>query len=87
MAIQKKPGQEVGIGGMLSSKRAKLYLALDTVKVDGELKHKLTIHKARGRTDPTINPKSLQFTFKLVGGIQFHLNGQPTIKQEHFYDL
>lgn len=81
VAIQKKPNQEVGVGGMFSSKRSKLYLAMDGVKVNGELMHKLTIHKARGRVDPKINPKSLEFTFKLAGGIRFQLNGTQAATQ------
>jgi len=71
IAIQKKPYQEVGIGGVFSTKRAKLYLTLDGIKEDNLLFHKLTIYKARGRANPLVNPKGMEIKFKLQGGINF----------------
>jgi len=71
IAIQKKPGQNIGIGGVFSWKRPKIYLSLGTVKEGAELYHKLTIEKCRGRTDPKVNPRGMEFKFRLVGGIKF----------------
>lgn len=73
IAIQKKPGQLVGIGGMFSIKRAKLYFSMDSIKQDNEWLHKLEIAKARGRVERTINPRSIEIKFKLVDGIKFIL--------------
>ena len=71
IGIQKKPGQAIGLGGIFSWKRAKLYMSLDQVKEGAELYHKLTIVKARGRTDPKVNPNGMEWKFKLIGGIKF----------------
>ncbi len=71
IGIQKKPGQELGQGGIFSEKRSKLYLSLDTIKVGTELVHNLVIQKVRGRTNPLTNPRYMSFKFKLVGGINF----------------
>ena len=71
IAIQKKPGQNIGIGGVFSWKRAKIYLSLGTVKEGAELYHKLAIEKCRGRVDPKVNPRGMVWKFKLIGGIKF----------------
>lgn len=73
IAIQKKPGQKIGLGGVFSWKRAKLYLSLGMTEDGGELFHKLEIVKSRGRTDPQLNPRGMEFKFKLIGGIKFWL--------------
>lgn len=80
IAIQKRPGQDIGLGGLFSWKRAKLYLSLDVSKEFGELINKLKIVKARGRADPMVNPTGMEFKFHLVGGIKFVLKSD--IKQE-----
>ena len=71
IGLQKKPGQTLAIGGIFTIKRAKLYISLDSIKESGQWLHKLTIQKARGRTDPTIDPRTIEIKFKLVNGIQF----------------
>ena len=71
IGLQKKPGQQLGIGGMFSIKRAKLYISLDSEREAGGWIHKLTIQKARGRVDPKIDPRSIEIRFKLVDGIRF----------------
>lgn len=71
IGIQKKPGQEIGQGGVFSIKRAKLYLSLDQMKENEQWIHKLIILKARGRVIPSVNPRQLQVRFKLVDGIKF----------------
>jgi hypothetical protein len=71
IGIQKKPYQELGIGGIYSEKRAKLYFSLDTIKEGYSLYHKLTIPKARGRVIPEINPKLIEVRFQLDHGIRF----------------
>lgn len=75
IAIQKKPGQDIGLGGIFSWKRAKLYLSLDSIKSGGAFYHRLKIIKARGRADPDVNPKDMEITFYLVKGIQFKKRG------------
>ena len=71
IAIQKKPGQDIGIGGLYSWKRAKFYCSLDSIKEGNEYLHKLVIVKARGRIDPKVNPLSVLIKFSLVNGIKF----------------
>lgn len=63
IAIQKKPNQELGIGGMFSWKKASLYLSMDN--------NRLKIAKAKSWADPKINPNGKQWGFKLVGGAKF----------------
>lgn len=70
VAIQKKPGQQIGLGGIFSWKRAKLYLSIDTVKEGNELFHQLEIVKARGRVKSEVNPRGMQFKYYLVSGIK-----------------
>lgn len=71
IAIQKKPGQKIGLGGVFTIKRAKLYMSLSTVEDEGQLYHKLEIVKARGRVNPKHNPNGMYWKFKLIGGIKF----------------
>lgn len=71
IGIQKKPGQELGIGGMFSIKRSKLYLSLDSVNDGNQKCHKLKIVKCRGRVNPKLNPAGMEFKFKLINGIKF----------------
>lgn len=71
IAIQKKPGQSIGIGGVFSWKRPKIYFSLGTIKEGATLYHKLTIEKCRGRVNPKLNPRGMEFKFKLIGGIKF----------------
>jgi len=73
IAIQKKPFQNIGLGGIFSWKRAKLYLSLDTIKELGEMLYKLEVVKARGRAKPTVNPRGMVFKFRLIGGCKFYL--------------
>jgi hypothetical protein len=70
VAIQKRPGQQIGMGGVFSWKRAKLYLSLDTAKEMGDLFHKLEIVKARGRAKPEVNPRGMEFKYYLINGIK-----------------
>lgn len=70
IAIQKRPGQQIGMGGLFSWKRAKLYLSLDTVSEAGQLFHKLEIVKARGRAKREVNPRGMEFKYYLVNGIK-----------------
>ena len=63
IAIQKKAENNLGIGGVFSLKRSKVYLTMNP----GEL----TIEKSRSRADPRVNPKGKKVKFKLVDGIKF----------------
>ena len=71
IGIQKKPGQDIGLGGIFSWKRSKLYMSLDTVNDGSQKYNKLKIVKARGRTNPQLNPTGIEFKFKLIKGIKF----------------
>ena len=79
VAIQKRPGQDIGVGGLPSWKRAKLYFALDTLKDQDGLYHKIKVVKARGRVNPLVNPVGLEFQCKLVGGIKFVPRSKPQV--------
>lgn len=70
VAIQKKFGQSIGMGGVYSIKRAKLYLSMSTINEGGQFIHRLEVIKNRGRQDPFINPRGMEFKFKLVAGIK-----------------
>ncbi len=59
----KNPRQALGLGGMFSLKRAKLYLSMDH--------NILTIEKARSRAYPNVDPKGKTFRFKLIEGCEF----------------
>lgn len=68
--IQKREGQKLGVGGLFSIKRSKIYFGLDIVQDGNELFHQLTIEKCRGRTNPEVNPVGRYYKFKLVDGIK-----------------
>jgi len=63
IAIQKNPGQTLGLGGGRSIEKARLYLSLDTGKIK--------IEKGKNWANPTVNPNGLEINFKLVQGCQF----------------
>lgn len=63
IAIQKNPGQALGLGGGRSIEKARLYLSMDA----GRLK----IEKGKNWTNQAINPNGLEITFKLVQGCKF----------------
>lgn len=68
--IQKREDQKLGVGGLFSIKRSKIYFRLDFVEDGNELFHQLTIVKCRGRINPAVNPKDRYYKFKLVDGIK-----------------
>lgn len=68
--IQKKGDSKLGTGGQFSIKRSKIYLSLDTVTESGNVLHKVTIEKCRGRTKPDVNPYGHYYKFKLADGIK-----------------
>jgi len=71
IAIQKKPHQDIGIGGLYSWKRAKIYLSLDTVLDEGRPINVLKIIKARGRVNKEVNPEGMEIKYHLIDGIKF----------------
>ncbi len=71
IAIQKRPNQDIGLGGIASWKRSKIYLSLDTVIDDGRPINVLKIIKARGRVNKEINPEGMEFKYHLIDGIKF----------------
>jgi hypothetical protein len=63
IAIQKNPGQTLGLGGGRSIEKARLYLSMDS----GRLK----IEKGKNWANQTINPNGWELTFKLLHGCKF----------------
>lgn len=63
IALQKKPGQDLGRGGLGTLEKPRLYLAID----NGKLK----IVKAKNWVDSQVNPNGLEVSFKLVDGCKF----------------
>lgn len=63
IAIQKKPGASVGVGGVTTLEKARLYLTMDA----GTLK----IEKGKNWANEMINPNGMFVTFKLVQGCKF----------------
>lgn len=63
IAIQKNPGQVLGLGGGRSIEKARLYLSMDA----GRLK----IEKGKNWTNAAINPNGMSVEFKLVQGCKF----------------
>jgi hypothetical protein len=68
IALQKKPGQELGVGGVASLEKARLYLALDYDKDKHE--GKCTIVKAKNWASD-INPNGMTATTWLKPGMNF----------------
>jgi len=62
VALQKNPGQKMGLGGFRSAEKPRLYLSMDSGA--------LTIAKAKNWTTSE-NPNGLQYRFKIVGGCKF----------------
>jgi hypothetical protein len=62
VALQKNPGQKMGLGGFRSAEKPRLYLSMDSGV--------LTIAKAKNWATPE-NPNGLQLNFKVVGGCKF----------------
>lgn len=63
IAIQKKPGAAVGVGGITTLEKARLYLNIDS----GRLK----IEKGKNWTSELKNPNGLELHFKLIKGCKF----------------
>jgi hypothetical protein len=65
VALQKKPGAQLGRGDSFSLERPRLYLSMD--------KGKLTIVKGKSWTNPKVDPNGLTIGFKITGGCQFEI--------------
>ncbi len=63
IALQKKTGVDTGRGGEFTLEKPRLYLAMDS----GTIK----IVKGKNWANNEINPNTLSWTFKLVGGARF----------------
>ena len=63
IALQKKPGQDLGRGGLGTLEKPRLYLAID----NGRMK----IVKAKNWVNSAVNPNGLEVSFKLVDGCKF----------------
>jgi len=73
IGIQKRPNQDIGIGGLFSWKRPKYYFAIDVEESITGLTRKLKIVKCRGRVNPMVNPHGKIFRYDLVGGVKCRL--------------
>lgn len=73
IGIQKNPQHDLGLGGVYSLTKAKIYLTMDRKlnAEDNESMGWMTIKKARARANKAINPVGLTFTYKLVNGCKF----------------
>jgi len=86
IGIQKKEGQEVGIGGVHGTMTPKTYFKLDKISPysneaeQGKYSARLTIQKARGGRDESINPVGMSWRYSLVKGAKFRYmkNGHGT---------
>jgi len=67
IAIQKNPGQALGLGGGRSIEKARLYLSMEAGR--------LRIEKGKNWANQTVNPNGLGINFKLVQGYQFMPRG------------
>jgi hypothetical protein len=63
IAIQKKPGASVGVGGVTTLEKARLYLNMDSGK--------LKIEKGKNWANELVNPNNMYVEFKLVQGCKF----------------
>jgi len=67
IALQKKPGQDLGRGGLGTLEKPRLYLAIDNGKIK--------IVKAKNWVNSQVNPNGLEVSFKLVDGCKFRKIG------------
>lgn len=63
VALQKKPGQQIAVGGHGSLEKARLYLAMDSGRIE--------IVKGKNWAQEGINPNGLVYNFKLYQGCKF----------------
>jgi len=70
VGIQKRPHQDIGIGGIFTWKRPKYYFSIDVEDSITGLTRKLKVVKSRGRVNPMINPHGMEFRYDLAGGVR-----------------
>ena len=75
IAIQKKPGLELGYGGETSLWKARLYMTMDYDKKSKT--HSLTIKKAKNPKVEGIHPKEWSWGFRLHQGVHFEVFSEP----------
>ena len=68
IAIQKKPGASMGVGGLTTLEKARLYMTMDS-------SHILKIEKGKNWTNELKNPNKRFIDFKLVQGCKFIYSG------------
>jgi len=73
VGIQKRPNQDVGIGGIFTWKRPKYYFSIDVEESVTGLTRRLKVVKCRGRKSPQVNPHGMVFRYDLAGGIRCKL--------------
>jgi hypothetical protein len=63
IAIQKKPGASMGVGGLTTKEKARLYMTMESSKLE--------IEKGKCWANEMINPNHMFVNFKLVKGCNF----------------
>ena len=71
VAIQKKPQQKLGVGGVHTAMKPKLYLSMETIAVNGSKMGQLTIEKSRSKASPTLEPNGVRWTYNIDNGARF----------------
>ena len=70
VGLQKRPGQDIGIGGIFTWKRPKYYFSIDVEESVTGLTRILKVVKSRGRVDPKINIQGKTYRYDLSGGVR-----------------
>lgn len=73
IGIQKRPGQDIGIGGIFTWKRPKYYFSIDVEESVTGLTRTLKVVKSRGRVDPKVNIQGKVYRYDLAGGVRCKL--------------
>ena len=76
VGIQKRPNQDIGIGGVFTWKRPKYYFSIDVEESVTGLRRKLKVIKARGRVTPSVNIQGKEFFYDLIGCVRCQLTLQ-----------
>jgi hypothetical protein len=71
IGIQKKPGNDVGVGGIASAEKARLYINMDRSREDKRLVN-VKIEKAKNWAQAA-NPNGLLLHCSIEGGCRFHV--------------
>jgi len=77
VGLQKKQDTTLGLGGISSWKKSKVYITLHkTGIIESGVECELEIQKSRSRTDKAVNPTGMKFGYELIGGTKFRYWGK-----------